>query len=96
LGLSSDLLVHEIDLLDGDLFFADVGGLAWCGCFSSNIVEGVFTVGLEFGVLKLPGVGAVLRLSSILIILPNLVEVVFVQLPDEAGEVGVFEVFGQD
>ena len=39
---------------------------------------------------------AIRRCPSFLIIVPNLVKVVFVQLPYEAGEVAVLEVFRQD
>ena len=38
-------------------------------------------------------IGAVWRWTVILVILPDLVEVIFVQLSDEGGKVAVFEVF---
>lgn len=39
---------------------------------------------------------AVWRLAILLIVVSHFMEVVFVQLPDEAGEIAVLEVFGED
>ena len=40
--------------------------------------------------------GAIRRMTALLIVVPNLVEVILVELTDETGEVAVLEVFWQD
>lgn len=41
-------------------------------------------------------IGAIWRWAVVLVVLPDLVEVIFVQLPDKARKVAVLEVFWED
>lgn len=52
--LGHDLLVKQVDLLCWGGLFIALGLFPGCGCFASNIVEGLFAVGAKFGVLELP------------------------------------------
>lgn len=52
--LGHDLLVEQVDLLCWGGLFIALGLFSRCGCFASNIVEGLFAVGAKLGVLEFP------------------------------------------
>lgn len=63
------------------------GGLALGGDFAFYVFEGVASVGVEVGVAERPGVFPKLVIIRVL----DLMKVVLVELPHEAGKVGVLE-----
>lgn len=50
-----ELCVEKIHLLRRHHVIHDGVGLAWCWRFSADVVQGIFVVGFEVGVLEFPG-----------------------------------------
>jgi hypothetical protein len=63
---------------------------------SSDVVQSILVVGFEVGVLEFPRTSSVRRHAALFIVVPDFVEIVFVELTHETGKVAVLEVLGQD
>lgn len=118
----SQRLAQYRDLLVGRECVFGWWGFSRCWCLASNVVQVIFAVYSEFGMLELPGLWCTrsvfsshskskqvkiqskvseaylrtIRRCSILLILPDFVKVILVELADETRKIAVFKVFGKN
>lgn len=88
-------LAQDLNLLDRMGCVVVLRRLLGCGCFATDVVQEVLAALGEELVLELPGVIAMVGRRRIVAV-PNLMEVVLVQLSHERGKVAMLEVLGQD
>jgi hypothetical protein len=98
--------IDQIHLLRRYCFFAGLGRFPRSWSFPANIIKRVFVICLEFGMFELPCLHQSVsprvhvrtvrtwpigRLSVLLVVVPYFVEIVFVELSNEAGKIAMLE-----
>ena len=89
------MAADHVHLLRGRKIFSGcLVWFSWRGSLSANVVECIFVVHLEIGVLEFPGPRSIGRLPIFFIVVADFVEIIFIQLAHKTGKVAVLEVFG--